>query len=301
MAFFVRAQRNRALVLFSTFALVACSSEKTEFPVVQSPSEQESALLPSQWFEDHLEELLGNYRFVLESKVETCMTASGFVYQVGPLSADPASPHLLGRYGQAIAQTPGRSTYAPESSDIDGPPIADPNSGAADAAYLLALNGKAELVERRSIVSKYGTQEILLGQGCMGKAIAEIFGSHDEYEAYLQSFSNVEDFSNESREVLYASSDFVSINEQWASCMKLQGENRFLSPDDAASFDWRDQPDQEVVYSADLGCQEMVNYTPRLSSLELDWQELNSDRLVPNLTLVQADYDHLKVLATSLR
>ena len=164
--------------------------------------------------------------------------------------------------------------------------------------YAKALHGTSDLSTEIEGIEGGAVGELRVGDGCLGEALVDIFGTLDGYAEYVQAESKVNEIGGIawSRLMTEPAADIAA--EEWSNCMSQHGYDYDI-PMDVANRDWpgpRPQPGEQAVAVADHECRVETSVDLKLAELDGAYQaellETHSEALQ---TVIQY-YDMLETL-----
>ncbi len=284
----------RRLLLVAAGALwfVGCSSDEPQAGDPSVEIDDGTVALPSDAAYTFAEVGLGLTRSLTSPLVDSCMEQHGFSYPITVSDADDV--HDERRYGLNDAAGAAKYGYGseaqPEEADVPGAGLA----GAERAAYDRALAGEPDDRLTVDVQVGGGTVTHEAAAGCAGEALAELYGSRQNYLDVLAAFSRIEDFSNRSLIALQASGLYSDEVDHWHDCMKAIGYTAAATPYDAYGVEYVNDDDERRAAAADVTCKTERHMTSKFRAFERAWQDEHLVEISGDIELVQSAIDSLQ-------
>lgn len=206
------------------------------------------------------------------AKVNACMRAQGFDYQLSATSVMPdqltEAEVLSRRYGAPqMRAADGVVGYAFDNHGGSPIPTEEP---IANEAETKALIGEVIVTGRLDGVGGIAVGEVEIGNGCVGMSLAEIFGSVDSYVRFSQLQAFVDSISSSSLSRLYSDPIAIDASAAWSGCMRDAGFE-YRTPFDVTNRDWespRPGPLEQETARSDQSCRATTGVDQQLAMLD---------------------------------
>ena len=238
-------------------------------------------------------------------RLDTCMASKGFqvdgeynTAQTPEVSDDEvrANRYMAPRTRDGVYGYLFSSTGNP-----DDPPTGSNRSQEEAMAYDIAMRGTPDSIQEIRLIGFDGSPigSVTIGDGCVGDAFVEIFGSIDSYLEYVKTQALVEDIGVRSWSRLFSDPAAIEASAEWSQCMATKGFEYHV-PLEVSNQDWpepRPQAEESATALADHECRNDTAINTRLATVEGGWQLVMLEEypeLLPTLDnyhamLVQSD------------
>jgi hypothetical protein len=247
----------------------------TEFDSSDEPRSTTAVALPIAELVRASNEFASSLANLQAGSINECMRAKGFDYQLSPVEmpAEISEVEVLARrYG--APQTRAADGVVGYAFDNLGE-ILLPEEPIATESETKALVGDTILTGRLDGVGGAAVGEVTIGDGCVGSALVEIFGSADNYVQFSQLQAFVDSVSSASLSRLYSDPSAIEASTAWSDCMRLAGFE-YRTPFDVTNQDWespRPGPLEQETARADQSCRATTSVEQQLALLDAMHQE----------------------------
>ena len=261
-----------AIVVMIVAALVALTSRHSESTegngtsvesITSAPLNHELSTTDAFRIVRQSQAALANMDTMAGPLIQRCMAAKGFAFTPNStelMSEQDERAFLLQRYPEPrqqdgvwgyLFESTDQTESGPESTERESPDAALPGYANALQGQTIATGSVKDLVGQVATTST-------VGDGCVGQAMATIFGNAQAYIDFFTQLQTLEMITGASYFSLRTSPDFLARNQPWSQCMKRAGFDypTIFGPRDR---DWpspRPTETEQQVAEADSTCRQ---------------------------------------------